>query len=94
MSEENTEITGNSESTVKRFVRRVRIGMKVMVKDGAIIGQDCKFGPWKDEGEILIVESKLANNKNRYVLKGDGYGNKENYGDGVLFVNKYDLVHV
>lgn len=73
-------------------VRRVSLKMKVMVKDGAMIWQDMKCGNWVNKGEVFIVESKLNNHKNRYILTGKGYGAKEDYGNGAIFVNKADLI--
>ncbi len=91
-SNENIDST-NTWNPVHGLVRRVCIGMKVMIKDKAIVGNDCKFGKWKNEGEVFFVDSKLHNHKNRYVLRGNGWGNKNDYGNGVVFVNKADLVH-
>lgn len=66
-----------------------RIGQQVRIKKGSKIGQDFGWLKWINE-EIIFTINNIKGR--RCTLRGDGYGNKGSYGNGVVFVHEEDLL--
>lgn len=60
------------------------------IKDGARVGIDMNVAEWKDDGEVFEVHNFNSDKKN---LTREGYGVKENYGNGAIYVNVGDLIY-
>jgi hypothetical protein len=68
-----------------------KVGDFVRVRRGASYLQD--FGLIRADDKLtkvkFIVEQVI--NDNRIFLRAEGYGDKNNYGNGVIFIDKKDL---
>lgn len=74
------------------IVKRVFVGRKVRIKDGALVGIDFAFWGWENNGEVFTIADKLSNG--RIKLVAPGYGEKGNYGNGAVYAGKADLLSV
>jgi hypothetical protein len=63
--------------------------VKARIKDGAFVGCDFHVIQWKDNGEVFEV---VDFTKERKKLTALGYGKKESYGNGALYVKPEDLI--
>jgi ssDNA-binding Zn-finger/Zn-ribbon topoisomerase 1 len=78
-----------TEDSIKLMEKAERL-QYARVKDGAFIGCDMHVCKWKDNGEVFEVHES---NGKRKQLIADGYGSKNDYGNGSIFVNEEDLIY-
>jgi hypothetical protein len=70
---------------VKRFFK---------IKDGAMVGQDMHYAFWKSVGTDPVFEGEEKITGTKWRLSALGYGKKNDYGNGPLYVNENDLIEV
>ncbi len=69
----------------------MKVGAKVRIVDGAIVGQDFSFWKWDEDNTIFTVDDIFGQPKLRCRLIAEGYGTKDNYGNGAVYANMEDL---
>lgn len=67
-------------------------GDTVRIKPGAKVGQDFTWFSWGQDLNVFIVDSIVMDYG--YKLVARGYGHKEDYGNGKIYVAKGDVIPV
>lgn len=75
-------------------VKRVTIGRKVRIRNGAIVGQDMGFQKWTYDDTVFTIDAKITQNKFKLVTIGYGSDCGDNYGNGALYVKREDMLSV
>jgi len=68
------------------------VGGRYMIRKGACVGQDFGFFPCEGETAETIFKLETVSRDGRCKLTAPGYGNRDDYGNGSVFVKDEDLV--
>lgn len=69
-------------------------GDLVKIKFDSLVTQDYSAFKWKEIHSVFTITAVPFNNEGRVQLTAPGYGAKDNYGNGCLYVRQRDLLLV